>query len=126
VSELLGGGGGRVVALAELGPDAPPLVLMTSHGSVKRLLTDDRPVRGDRWDIVSLRDGDEVVAAAHSSREDDRIVVVTSNAQLLHFPAEAVRIQGRGAQGMAGIRLGEGARVRGAAVVAEADVSSAV
>ncbi|HLS48614.1 MAG TPA: DNA topoisomerase IV subunit A [Actinomycetaceae bacterium] len=126
VSELLGGGGGRVVALAELGPDAPPLVLMTSHGSVKRLLTDDRPVRGDRWDFVSLRDGDEVVAAAHSSREDDRIVVVTSNAQLLHFPAEAVRIQGRGAQGMAGIRLGEGARVRGAAVVAEADVSSAV
>src|SRR5690625_4402777 len=126
VSELIGGAQERVVALAQVAEDAPPLVVITAGGTVKRVLTSDRPVREDRWEIIALRDGDEVVAAAHSRSDQDRIVFVTSTAQLLHFPAEAVRVQGRGAQGMAGIRLAAGAHVRAGGVVAEADISRAV
>jgi DNA gyrase subunit A len=38
-------------------------------------------------------------------------VLVTTDAQLLHFPASAVRPQGVGAGGMAGINVASGARV---------------
>ncbi len=42
---------------------------------------------------------------------DELLVFVTSDAQLLHFPANAVRPQGRPAGGMAGVRLSDGAHV---------------
>ena len=45
-------------------------------------------------------------AALHDGAED--LVFVTSDAQLLRFPASAVRPQGRSAGGMAGIRLSPG------------------
>ena len=48
-------------------------------------------------------------AALHDGGED--LVFVTSDAQLLRFPASAVRPQGRAAGGMAGIRLAPGATV---------------
>ena len=48
-------------------------------------------------------------AALHDGAED--LVFVTSDAQLLRFPASAVRPQGRTAGGMAGIRLSPGASV---------------
>jgi DNA gyrase subunit A len=39
------------------------------------------------------------------------LVMITSDAQLLRFPAAGVRPQGRAAGGMAGVRLSAGARV---------------
>src|SRR4029078_8655044 len=41
---------------------------------------------------------------------DEDLVFITSDAQLLHFPASSVRPQGRTAGGMAGIKLAAGAR----------------
>ena len=56
-------------------------------------------------EIIALKPGDEVVGAA--TRPDDaELVFVTSDAQLLRFPAAAVRPQGAPAGGMAGIKLG--------------------
>ena len=42
---------------------------------------------------------------------DDELVFVTTDAQLLHFPASGVRPQGRSGGGIAGVRLAAGARV---------------
>ncbi len=44
-------------------------------------------------DIIALKPGDEVVGVAQGPRRDD-LVFVTSDAQLLHFSAAAVRPQG--------------------------------
>jgi DNA gyrase subunit A len=41
------------------------------------------------------------------SEDDDDLVFLTSDAQLLRFPAGVVRPQGRPASGVAGVRLGD-------------------
>lgn len=77
--------------------------LATAQGVVKRI-AHDVPVGKDIWDVISLKAGDRVVGAVPCS-DAHHLVFVTSDAQLLHFSASAVRPQGRGAAGMAGIRL---------------------
>jgi DNA gyrase subunit A len=102
--------GERVVALASLDPAAPPLALGTVQGTVKRVAPGDVPGNRDAWEVVTLKDGDEVVGAA-AAADDDELVLVASDASLLHFPASAVRPQGRPAGGMAGMKLDPGASV---------------
>ena len=90
--------------LAILRPDERmPVALGTVHGVVKRIVLGDQEIRGGAG-AIALRDGDRVVGAV---RADDsaELVFVTARAQLLRMPAATVRPQGRGAAGMAGIRL---------------------
>ena len=109
LTEVLGlGAGERVLALASLAADAPTLALGTATGVVKRVAPEGAPSR-DAWEVIGLRDDDEVVGAA-TVAEDDSLVFLTSDAQLLHFPASAVRPQGRPAGGMAGVKLAGGQR----------------
>ena len=68
------------------------------------------PSAKDSWDVIALADGDEVIGACEATDSHD-VVMISSDAQLLRFPASAVRVQGRGAAGMAGIRLSSGAAV---------------
>lgn len=89
---------------------ARPTVLATAHGIVKRITTADLPQK-DEFDVISLRDSDYVVGAIANPHEDDRIALVTAQAQLLHFAASSVRPQGRTAGGMLGIKLRDGDRV---------------
>jgi DNA gyrase subunit A len=110
VSEVLDlPAGERVLALVPLDADAPTLALGTAAGVVKRVVAEAVPSR-DTWDVIGLRDGDEVVGAC-TVTDDDELVLVTTDAQLLHFPASAVRPQGRPAGGMAGIKVSPGASV---------------
>ena len=64
---------------------------------VKRVTT-DYPARRD-WEVIGLRDGDRVVGAVPLRDGAEDLVFVTSDAQLLRFPASAVRPQGRAAAG---------------------------
>ncbi|MDM7853577.1 DNA gyrase/topoisomerase IV subunit A [Cellulomonas alba] len=102
--------GERVVALASLTADAPTLALATAQGTVKRVVSGDVPGNRDAWEAIALKPGDEVVGAAEVT-DDDELVLVSSDSSLLHFPASAVRPQGRAAGGMAGIKLAAGQRV---------------
>ena len=63
---------------------------------------------GTRGRSIRLDDGDEVVGAVELATGDETLCFVTSDAQLLHFAAGAVRPQGRAGGGMAGIRLAAG------------------
>ncbi len=109
VSEVLDlAAGERVLALVGLGADAPTLALGTAAGVVKRVVSEAAPSR-EAWDVIGLRNGDEVVGAA-AVTDADELVFVTSDAQLLHFAASSVRPQGRPAGGMAGIKLTPGER----------------
>ena len=78
------------------------IALGTKQGVVKRV-TPDYPPK-DEFELISLKPGDSVVGAFPASDESE-LVFVTSDAQLLHFGASAVRPQGRPAGGMAGINL---------------------
>lgn len=86
-----------------------PIALGTKQGVVKRVTPGDYPSRPD-FEIISLKERDEVVGVAQGS-DAEELVFVTSDAQLLHFSAGSVRPQGRTAGGMAGIRLSQGADV---------------
>ncbi len=99
------------------------VALGTARGTVKRVLPEQ--VNKHDWPVISLRDGDEVVSAA-ACDDDAELVFVTDAGQLLRFGADAVRPQGRGAGGMAGIKLGEDARVATFAVVAATDADAMV
>lgn len=74
-------------------------------------MTPDVPSSADSWTVIRLDDGDRVVGAVELTTGDEELVFVSSDAQLLRFPASAVRPQGRPAGGMSGIRLTEGQRV---------------
>jgi DNA gyrase subunit A len=95
-----------IVSLSDTGPG---IALGTAQGVVKRVTT-DYP-RGADWEAITLKDGDTVVGAAGLVTGGEDLVFVTSDAQLLRFPAESVRPQGRAAGGMAGIRLAGRQRV---------------
>lgn len=102
-------------AAQDAGAGAPPgpavLALGTRAGVVKRVAP---PYTGKQAAValITLKPGDEVVAAAPAG-DSDELVFVTSDAQLLRFAAGLVRPQGAAAAGMAGIRLAEGAAVIG-------------
>ena len=65
----------------------------------------------DEWEVIGLKDGDEVVGATDLATGTETLCFITSDAQLLHFTADGVRPQGRAGGGMAGVRLATGERV---------------
>ncbi|MEU0482569.1 DNA topoisomerase IV subunit A [Streptosporangium sp. NPDC006013] len=96
--------GETVVGVGSLDPDGPGLALGTAQGVVKRVVP-DYPANRDDFEVIGLKDGDTVVGAVELTSEDHDLVFITSEAQLLRYPASAVRPQGRPAGGMAGVRL---------------------
>ncbi|WP_439690807.1 DNA gyrase/topoisomerase IV subunit A [Curtobacterium sp. SP.BCp] len=97
-----------VVALVALtGEDS--VAIGTTQGVVKRVIAGAWP---DKPEVVAigLKPGDSVVGAVQAP-EDDDLVFITSNAQLLRFPASGVRPQGLPAGGVAGVALAAGASV---------------
>ncbi|MGZ4633134.1 MAG: DNA gyrase subunit A, partial [Actinomycetes bacterium] len=100
----------RVLCLMSLDAESPGLALGTAQGIVKRI-SPDYPQNKDSWEAIGLKPGDEVVGAVELADPAHDLVLITSDAQLLRFPADSVRPQGRAAGGMAGIRVASGARV---------------
>ncbi|MBC7276390.1 DNA topoisomerase (ATP-hydrolyzing) [Nocardioides sp.] len=100
----------KVLALTTLATEGPGIALGTKLGVVKRV-NPEVLLNKDEWEVIKLADGDEVVGAAELRTGTESLVFVTSDAQLLHFPADVVRPQGRSAGGMAGVRMAHGSRV---------------
>ncbi|GAA3614028.1 DNA topoisomerase IV subunit A [Marihabitans asiaticum] len=92
----------RVLTLSSLAEDSPGLALGTAHGVVKRVTT-EQP-KGSLFEVIALKDGDEVVGAVELRTGEEELVFITADARLLHFAASAVRPQGRAAAGVAGIK----------------------
>ncbi|MGH3351784.1 MAG: DNA gyrase C-terminal beta-propeller domain-containing protein, partial [Nocardioides sp.] len=126
----------KALALTTLATEGPGIALGTKLGVVKRV-NPEVLLNKDEWEVIKLADGDEVVGAAELRTGTEALVFVTSDAQLLHFPADVVRPQGRSAGGMAGVRMVHGSRVvffgvvspdapDGAAVVTVSGSSSAL
>lgn len=95
-----------------------PIGLVTRDGTVKRVSLEDAPAKPS-FPLISLKDNDRVVFAG-ATADNAEFVLITSDAQLLRFSASLVRVQGRSAAGMAGIKLSDHASViAGAAIDAD-------
>ncbi|MFI8006598.1 DNA topoisomerase (ATP-hydrolyzing) subunit A [Streptomyces sp. NPDC086010] len=105
-----------LVCLTTLDEEAPGLALGTLQGVVKRVVP-DYPANKDELEVISLRDGDRIVGASQLRTGEEDLVFITSDAQLLRYPAAQVRPQGRAAGGMAGIKLAAGSSVLSFAAV---------
>jgi len=101
--------GERALALSALPTEGPGMALGTRQGVVKRVNPD--VLNRDEWEVVSLRDGDEVVGALDLATGRETLCFITTDAQLLHFGADGVRPQGRSGGGIAGVRLAAGQQV---------------
>jgi DNA gyrase subunit A len=115
--------GERVVGLAPLSATAdasPGLALGTRQGVVK-VCAPEWPVRSDEFEVIGLREGDEVVGATWLTDGAETLVFVTSDASLLRFAAKVVRPQGLKGGGMAGINVGPDAEVLSFAAVVTDD-----
>ncbi|GAA1292839.1 DNA topoisomerase (ATP-hydrolyzing) [Saccharothrix xinjiangensis] len=103
--------GERVVGIAPLNPGGSPgLALGTRLGTVK-VCSPEWPVRSDEFEVITLKEGDEVVGATWLGGADESLVFVSSDASLLRYPVSLVRPQGLKGGGMSGINLTSGARV---------------
>ncbi|WP_372728806.1 DNA topoisomerase (ATP-hydrolyzing) subunit A [Nocardioides sp.] len=111
--------GERALGLTSLPTDGPGLALGTRQGVVKRV--NPEVLSRDEWEVVSLKDGDEVVGAVELRTGAETLCFITSDAQLLHFGADGVRPQGRSGGGIAGVRLNAGEQVAWFGVVHGAD-----
>jgi len=97
------------LSLTTLETGGPGYALGTRQGVVKRV---NPEVLGNRdaWEVIRLADGDQVVGALELRTGEEELCFVTSDAQLLHFPASGVRPQGRSGGGIAGVRVAAGHR----------------
>ncbi|MEU1054962.1 DNA topoisomerase IV subunit A [Streptomyces sp. NPDC005876] len=99
-----------VICLTTLDESSPGLALGTEQGVVKRVVP-DYPGSKDELEVITLKEGDRIVGAVELRTGDEDLVFITDDAQLLRYQASQVRPQGRAAGGVAGIKLGEGAKV---------------
>ncbi|MGW4063642.1 DNA gyrase subunit A [Amycolatopsis sp. NPDC004747] len=105
--------GETVIGIAPLGEQAagsPGLALGTRAGVVK-ICAPEWPVRSDEFEVISLKDGDEVVGATWLTDGSETLAFVSSEASLLKYAASLVRPQGLKGGGMAGMNVGAGSVV---------------
>ncbi|MFF5726862.1 DNA topoisomerase (ATP-hydrolyzing) subunit A [[Kitasatospora] papulosa] len=100
----------QLICLTTLDEEALGLAIGTQQGVVKRVVP-DYPANKDELEVITLKDGDRIVGATQLRTGEEDLVFITSDAQLLRYPAASVRPQGRPAGGMAGVKLTEGATV---------------
>lgn len=98
--------GESVVALtaAVSGEAGAGLAVGTARGVVKRIAP-GYPQHKSEFEVIGLGKGDRVIGAVDLDTGGEHLTFVTSDAQLLTFPAASVRPQGRAAGGVAGVRL---------------------
>ncbi len=95
------------------------LTLVTKRGVVKRtLLSEFKCHREAGKKVLSLDEGDELLFVRHTKGDGD-IVIASKSGLAVRFTEENVRVMGRLARGVRGIRLREDDEVVGLALVEE-------
>ncbi|MBW6439354.1 DNA topoisomerase IV subunit A [Actinoplanes hulinensis] len=103
--------GERVVGLAPLTAEGSPGIAMGTRMGIVKVCAPEWPVRSDEFEVITLKEGDEVLQATWLTDGGEALVFVTSDANLLRFPAKLVRPQGLKGGGMAGVNVGADAEV---------------
>ncbi|MEF9519998.1 DNA topoisomerase (ATP-hydrolyzing) subunit A [Chlamydia crocodili] len=82
------------------------LFLATKHGVVKKVALDafsNPRKKGIR--ALEIDDGDELIAAAHITSEEEKVMLFTRLGMAVRFPHDKVRPMGRTARGVRGVSL---------------------
>ena len=108
-----------VIAITDFDRDS--MVLMTAQGEVKRTqLTEFASVRRGGLIAMDLPAGDELVAA-RAARDDDDVILVSSDGQAIRFGVSTLRVASRASGGVRGMRLASGARVIALVIASEGE-----
>jgi len=110
----------EVSAMVSL-PESDPLasvITITKKGQIKRSEIVDYASASRRGGIrgVSLDDGDALLSA-YVCRDHDHIMLVSNIGKAIRFNVEGVRVMGRVAGGVRGMKLGEGEVLVGSCVI---------
>ena len=102
--------------------ESTTLLTVTENGFGKRTefaeyRTSNRGGQGVITIDVNVRNGN--VVDIRSVREDDEIMVTTSNGIIIRVPVSGIRVQGRNTQGVKIMNVGEKDRVVGVATLAK-------
>lgn len=93
------------------------LILITKNGTAKRVDADGfKDVRRNGLIAISLDQGDELRTALFMS-EGDEVILSTAKGQSIRFKDKDVRVMGRNASGVRGMKLGKGDQIVGTSVV---------
>jgi DNA gyrase subunit A len=92
------------------GPIDGHLVLITRRGVAKRLTVDELEGTKSGSTVIRLKDDDEL-AAAFPCPDGADVIIVADTAVALRTPVDAISVQGRGAAGVAGMKLKDDAKV---------------
>lgn len=83
----------ELICLTTLDEESPGLAIGTLQGVVKRVVP-DYPPHKDELEVITLKDGDRIIGATQLRTGEEDLVFITSDAQLLRYPAAQVRPQG--------------------------------
>ncbi|MBW4717768.1 DNA topoisomerase (ATP-hydrolyzing) [Saccharothrix obliqua] len=103
--------GERVVGIAPLNDTGSPGLALGTRQGVVKVCSPEWPVRSDEFEVITLKEGDELVGAVWLGSAEETLVFVSSEASLLRYSASLVRPQGLKGGGMAGINLPADAKV---------------
>jgi DNA gyrase subunit A len=97
------------------------ILMVTKNGVVKKTSIDEfvRPLKGGKR-ALTFKEGDEIVTA-HLLNGNDTILLVSKKGMSIHFSENDIRVMGRQAAGVIGMRLADGDEVVGAVVVISGD-----
>jgi DNA gyrase subunit A len=94
-------------------PGEHPLLLVTRGGVAKRLAPDELAATKTGQPVINLK-GDDTLFAAFEAPDGSEVVMVADDAQTLRTGVDQVSVQGRGAGGVAGMKLKPGVAIVGA------------
>ncbi len=104
--------GETIVGIAPVeAPEGSPGIAMGTRDGIVKVAAFDWPLRSDEFDIMGLKDDDEILYATLLKDGKEEIVFITEDSSLLHFPASKVRPQGKSGGGVQGISLAAGSKV---------------
>lgn len=93
------------------------LILVTKNGTAKRVDADAfKDVRRNGLIAITLDEGDELRSASFME-ERDEVILSTAKGQSIRFKAKDVRVMGRNASGVRGMKLGKGDHIVGTSVI---------
>ncbi len=110
----------------DLGKSASSLMLVTKHGTAKKMTSESfKDVR--RSGIIAIRlDKDDQLISALSMEKGDEVMIATAEGQSIRFKESDVREMGRTAGGVSGIRLGKNDEVIGVDVIRKSQQKAGV
>lgn len=84
------------------------VLFFTSSGMVKKTLRSENVLLKKNYQVIKLKEGDEVLDVVFESESDYSLVFVTKKGMVLNAKSDDVPLQGRVASGVRGVALNDG------------------